>query len=163
VEKSHQELLNAATAEKEKIKKQFARLKKGKSRVVDDLFHGKHVLFFEKNNCLSCANCCKTTSPIFRDVDVKRISKHLKIKETVFVDTYLRVDEDGDHVLKSTPCSFLDQTDNTCSIYDFRPLACAEYPHTNRKNMIQILDLTLRNTEICPAVASMALEIGCNK
>lgn len=70
------------------------------------------------------------------------------------------MDEDGDYVLKNSPCSFLDESDNTCSIYEFRPLACAEYPHTDRKNMIQILDITSKNAEICPAVASIVLEIN---
>jgi uncharacterized protein len=56
--------------------------------------------------------------------------------------------------LKSSPCPFLD-SDNYCRIYDDRPKACREYPHTNRKKMIQILDLTYRNTLVCPAVLEM--------
>jgi uncharacterized protein len=54
-------------------------------------------------------------------------------------------------VLKSSPCAFLG-ADNYCSIYEARPRACREYPHTNRKKMHQILDLTMRNTQVCPAV-----------
>jgi len=46
--------------------------------------------------------------------------------------------------------------DNTCNIYDVRPKACREYPHTDRKNMTQIMSLTFRNTLVCPAVAEMA-------
>jgi Fe-S-cluster containining protein len=42
--------------------------------------------------------------------------------------------------------------DNECLIYDVRPKACSEYPHTNRKKFIQIANLTLNNTEVCPAV-----------
>jgi len=44
------------------------------------------------------------------------------------------------------------QEDNTCAVYDVRPRACKEYPHTNRKNIQQILPLTVRNAEVCPAV-----------
>ena len=36
-----------------------------------------------------------------------------------------------------------------------RRTACREYPHTNRKRFYQILDLSLKNTEICPAVADV--------
>ena len=79
----------------------------------------------------------------------------MRMKAAEFTDTYLRVDEDDDWVLKSSPCAFLDEQ-NYCTIYDVRPLACREYPHTDRKNMHQILDLTYRNTLICPAVAEMA-------
>lgn len=45
---------------------------------------------------------------------------------------YLRVDEDNDKVFKSMPCPFLGE-DNLCSIYDIRPKACREFPHTDRK------------------------------
>jgi hypothetical protein len=41
--------------------------------------------------------------------------------------------------------------DNTCLIYDVRPKACSEYPHTNRRKFIQLADLTIKNTEVCPA------------
>jgi Fe-S-cluster containining protein len=70
----------------------------------------------------------------------------------------LRLDEDSDYVLKQSPCTFL-QDDNTCSIYEIRPLACREYPHTDRKNMHQILDLTEKNILICPAVSKIVNEI----
>lgn len=160
MEKVHKQLLEKARSEKENIRKKWARLKKGKSKEVDALFHERHANFFKNNDCLSCANCCKTTSPIFRDIDIKRISRQLKIKENTFIENYLRRDEDQDYVLKSAPCVFLDMSNNMCRIYDFRPLACSEYPHTDRKNMIQILDLTLRNTEICPAVASIAIQLS---
>jgi hypothetical protein len=53
-------------------------------------------------------------------------------------------------VLKSVPCTFLD-SDNKCFIYDVRPKACREFPHTDRKKFNQITDLTLLNVAICPA------------
>ena len=111
-----------------------------------------HNKEFEKTDCLTCANCCKTTSPIFSIGDIDRISKHLKMKVLDFTNQYLVRDEDDFYVLKTAPCSFLDETDNTCFIYDVRPRACKEYPHTDRRKFSQISDLTLKNTEICPAV-----------
>lgn len=151
--------LTNAIQEKELLKKTFQRLKSKKNKEVDDLFHQLHTKTFHKMDCLACANCCKTTSPIFRDVDIKRIAKHLRLKENQFIKSYLKMDEENDYVLQSSPCSFLDD-DNTCSIYEFRPLACREYPHTDRKNMFQILDLTLKNTLVCPAVAKISSEIA---
>ena len=68
-----------------------------------------------------------------------------------FTNQYLQRDEDDFMVLKSAPCSFLDLKNNECTIYDVRPKACAEYPHTNRRKFIQITDLTIENTSICPA------------
>lgn len=145
-------LLEKAIKDKQEIKKATLKLKSVKR--LDDVFRVAHEAEFKKRDCLNCANCCKTTSPIFRDTDVKRIAKHLRLKENQFIDNYLRIDEDSDLVLKTSPCAFLEE-DNTCSIYEYRPLACREYPHTNRKNMYQILELTAANTQICPAVAAI--------
>ena len=106
---------------------------------------------FEKIDCLTCANCCKTTSPILYQNDIERLSKSLRMKPGDFIEQYLRVDEDHDYVLKSSPCPFLG-SDNYCSVYENRPRACREYPHTHRKKMVQIMDLTFKNTFVCPAV-----------
>jgi Fe-S-cluster containining protein len=77
-----------------------------------------------------------------------------------FEAAYLRRDEDGDLVLQSAPCPFLDLGDHRCSIYEDRPAACREYPHTDRKHMAAILPLTARNAHVCPAVAEIALRIA---
>lgn len=150
--------LDLAVENSKIYEKTLQRLKKKKPKFIDELFEDLHNKAFNKIDCLTCANCCKTTSPIFRDVDIKRIAKRFRINEMQFISTYLRMDEDRDYVLKTSPCSFLG-ADNKCDIYEDRPLACREYPHTNRKNMFQILDLTLKNTEICPAVAQILEQI----
>jgi uncharacterized protein len=141
-----------AIAQKKSNKKLIQRLKKMPEKEVDGLFHELHEAVFEEVDCLKCANCCKTTSPIFRDVDIERLAKRLRMNVSDFIERYLRKDEDNDYVLKSSPCAFLND-DNTCSVYEDRPKACREYPHTDRKKMHQILNLTLKNTEICPAVS----------
>jgi Fe-S-cluster containining protein len=137
--------------EKEKESKQFFKmLKRRTPKQLDYLVSDLHEKEFQKTDCLTCANCCKTTSPIFTHDDIKRISKHLKLKEIKFIEQYLDSDEDDFMVLKEMPCTFLD-TDNSCFIYDVRPKACKEYPHTNRRKFIQLAELTVKNTEICPA------------
>jgi hypothetical protein len=157
----YQAILDEAKANLPALKKKIVSLKKTNNRILDTQFHTAHVKTFKGIDCLSCANCCKTTSPIFRKVDIDRISKSIGMKSGKFEDEFLRIDEDGDFVLKSSPCYFLGN-DNKCSIYDVRPLACREYPHTDRKNMFQILDLTAKNVEICPAVAKIVTEIEGN-
>ncbi len=135
-------------------KKFLQRLEKQDSRKVDDAFHQVHEDVFAETDCLTCANCCKTTSPIFYQTDIDRASRFMRMKPGDFVEKYLRIDEDNDYVLKSSPCAFLG-ADNYCSIYEARPKACREYPHTDRKKMVQIMDLTARNTLVCPAVLEM--------
>ena len=58
-------------ADKNKVLKQLPRL---------------HEEAFEKIDCLQCAACCKNYSPRFKTPDVKRISKHLGMKESVFIE-----------------------------------------------------------------------------
>lgn len=135
-------------------RKFLAALKKKDSRKVDDVFHQTHEDVFETYDCLTCANCCKTTSPIFYQNDIERVAKALKMKPGDFIVKYLRIDEDKDYVLKSSPCPFLD-AENYCMVYEDRPKACREYPHTDRKKMVQITDLTFKNTMVCPAVFEM--------
>src|SRR6478672_115616 len=108
-----------------------------------------HEEAFEKVNCLDCAACCRNYSPRFKTPDVKRISKHLGLKESVFIEQYLRVDEDGDFVVKSSPCPFLG-ADNACSIYDVRPSDCARFPYTDEDVIIRRQPLTLKNSSFCP-------------
>lgn len=158
MEKEYQENIDKAGEQKEEIKRVFNQLKRKKPKNLDDLFQEQHEKVFAKIDCLLCANCCKTTSPIFRDIDIKRISKKLKMSEAVFERTYLKTDEDNDWVLKTAPCHFLG-SDNNCGIYEFRPQACRDYPHTDRKKIVQVLDLTERNATICPAVAEIAMEV----
>jgi len=154
----YQKELDDAIELKEEIVKAFKKLSKKKHNKVDEVFHELHEEVFEEIDCLSCGNCCKTTSPIFRSVDVKRIAKKMKMSSPDFEKQYLKKDDEGDWVLKTAPCAFL-HDDNSCGIYDYRPQACREYPHTDRKRMISILPLTLRNVEICPAVAKIAVQI----
>ncbi len=106
---------------------------------------------FEAIDCLKCGNCCRRHSPRFKTPDIKRISKHLKMKEGTFIETYLRLDNDGDYVVKSSPCPFLGE-DNYCGIYEQRPGDCARYPYTAEDVLIKRPQLTLKNSELCPIV-----------
>lgn len=130
-------------------KKQIRKLKANKNLSI--LTREKHAEVFAGIDCLGCANCCKTTGPLFTTRDIERIAKHLQLSYQDFVSQYLREDEDGDLVLQKVPCPFL-QSDNHCLIYEVRPKACREYPHTDAHHQNKIFSLTLKNAEICPAV-----------
>ena len=136
----------------------FAKLKKKPPKKLDYLMQELHEAEFERTDCLDCANCCKTTGPLFTDKDIKRIAKFFKMKEQQFIETYLRLDEENDYVLQTVPCTFLG-ADNYCSIYEVRPKACREFPHTDRKKFQQISNLTLKNVAICPAAYNIVEEM----
>jgi Fe-S-cluster containining protein len=135
------------SADRQKMYKQFLQ-KADKNNVLKQL-PDLHEEAFSTIDCLKCANCCKNYSPRFKTPDVKRISKHLKLRESEFIDRYLKVDEDGDFVAKSIPCPFLG-TDNFCSIYEQRPSDCHRFPYTDEDVFIKRQQLTLKNSSFCP-------------
>lgn len=133
-QKQYKQLL--LKADKNKLLKQLPRL---------------HNEAFAKIDCMACARCCKGYSPRFKTPDIKRISKHLQMKEGAFIETYLRMDEDGDYVTQQQPCPFL-QSDNACGIYDERPSDCVRFPYTDEDVMFKRPQITLKNSEFCPIV-----------
>ncbi|HMZ46910.1 MAG TPA: YkgJ family cysteine cluster protein [Chitinophagaceae bacterium] len=137
------------SAENQKSYKFFLQ-KADKSKLIKQLPQ-LHEEAFKTIDCLQCAACCKNYSPRFKTTDIKRISKHLKLKESIFIDTYLTIDTDGDYVLKSAPCSFLGK-DNSCTIYEQRPSDCKRFPYTDEDVLLKRTNLTLKNASFCPAV-----------
>ncbi len=106
---------------------------------------------YNKIDCLSCAACCKSYSPRFKTPDIKRIAKHLSLKEGQFIEQYLHLDEEGDYVVNSKPCPFLG-SDNYCSIYEIRPSDCARFPYADEDVILKRQALTLKNATFCPIV-----------
>lgn len=115
-----------------------------------------HEEAFEKIDCLSCAACCKNYSPRFKQPDIKRIAKRLRLKEGELVARYLKLDEDNDYVLQKEPCPFL-AADNTCDIYEDRPSDCRRYPYTDEDVFLKRTNITLKNATFCP-IAFTVLE-----
>ena len=155
----YDEFKQRALGKQEQFKKTLKNLKRLRDNEVDGLFHSAHDRAFEEINCLDCALCCKHVGPMWTGQDIKRVAKAFKLKEKEFESEYLRIDEDGDYVFKSMPCPFLLE-DNKCMIYDIRPKACREYPHTDRRKMKQLFKLTLKNSSHCPAVEKILDDLG---
>jgi Fe-S-cluster containining protein len=137
------------SADHQKLYKQFLN-RANKNKVLKAL-PALHDEAFEKIDCLQCGNCCKGFSPRFKTPDIKRIAKHLKMKDGNFINQYLFVDSEGDHVLRTKPCSFLGE-DNYCSIYEVRPSDCARFPYTDEDVLLKRPNLTQKNSTFCPAV-----------
>jgi Fe-S-cluster containining protein len=133
--------------ERQKIYKQY--LQRASKNTVLKQLPDLHEEAFDKVDCLQCANCCKNFSPRFKTPDVKRISKLLRLRESDFIETYLKVDEDGDYVANTAPCPFLG-ADNYCSIYEDRPSDCRRFPYTDEDVIIKRQPLTLKNSTFCP-------------
>lgn len=152
------ETIAIAKKEKDQNEALFDQFQTMSNTQVDHLMEDSHDEVFAEHDCLTCANCCKTTSPIIEPIDIDRIALALNMKPVEFKIEYLIIDEDGDYVFYQSPCPFLEE-DNRCRVYEHRPRACREYPHTNRKKAVQIRDLTIKNSSICPAVSMILSKI----
>lgn len=150
----YKKIIQQATSKKAENKKFFERLKKLQPRDLDKVTNQLHDEAFEHIDCLQCANCCDTTGPLLKDRDIERLAAATKMKLSAFTEKYLRIDEDQDYIFKSHPCPFLGH-DKYCSVYDSRPKACAEYPHTQQNKVYSKLRITYLNSMICPAVAEV--------
>jgi uncharacterized protein len=136
----------------------FRRLKKRPPAGIDDEIKELDEKIFSKIDCLKCANCCKTISPVFKERDITRLSAHFKVRPSEFVSKYLYLDSDGDYVVNSAACPFL-SADNSCSVYEIRPFACRSYPHTATLSLNKSATLMAKNSAVCPAVYEITAEL----
>lgn len=148
----YKKIIDKAEKIKTENKKFLDKLKKLSPKDLDLTTNELHDVAFEQIDCLQCANCCATTGPLLLNKDIDRLAKALKLKPSIFAEQYLKIDEDNDYVFKQMPCMFLGN-DKYCSVYQDRPNACREFPHTQQRNILQKLKITYLNTTICPAVA----------
>jgi uncharacterized protein len=150
---------NKKTEKAESHKKLINKLKKANDKKLNQLADQIHEAVFSQIDCLDCANCCKSIPPIINETDIRRISKHLGLKATDFKDKYVKYDDDMDLVMNCSPCPFL-QSDNKCQIYEYRPKACSEYPHTGNFEFAKNIRLHAINSKYCPAVFHILEEIS---
>ncbi len=136
---------------KREQRKFIDRLKRENTKKLNQRADELHEEVFKEISCLDCTNCCSTIPPIVNRTDASRIAKNLGMKSSKFQSEYLHEDEDGDMVMKTTPCPFLQQ-DHTCLIYEVRPKACREYPYTDNFEFADHLQLHKENIVYCPAV-----------
>mgnify|MGYP003575452851 CR=1 FL=1 len=128
------------------LKKLDETVPRAMSRIVAE----EDAKVWEKVDCTTCANCCKTMTPVFTKADVKRAATHLRMSPKAFFDKWLMVEDDSGNTVNVTqPCQFL--VDDKCSIYEVRPRDCAEFPHHNKKPFDLYNETFIQNVRRCPA------------
>lgn len=143
--------LPKAAAMKTPVWKAFFAKNKQRLMKMDRQIREIHDEVTARTNCLECGNCCRSLGPMILPGDVDAMCRTLRMKTADFIEKYLKTDEDGDLIFRSMPCPFLDG-ENYCSVYENRPKACREYPHTDHKKFYQIYDLSIKNAATCPIV-----------
>lgn len=111
-----------------------------------------HRQAFEIVDCTRCANCCKTMTVELNQADIERIARHLNMPAAAFIETYLEpAEQQNRYRIREQPCPFLG-SDDRCTIYDVRPTACREYPHTGKEGFTTRTIGHANNALVCPAV-----------
>jgi Fe-S-cluster containining protein len=136
---------------KKRLRGFLTRLEKKDHRGLDRRIQEADKAVWGKTDCLDCANCCKTMSPTYTQVDIRRISAHLGMTAKEFREKWLYKDKNGDWMNVKQPCQFLDLSTNMCGIYSVRPKDCAGFPHHTKKKMVDYMHVYKQNIEYCPA------------
>ena len=150
------ELADVVKAQKADNDKFIKHIKMIKNINLDRQAQALHEEFTAKIDCLECGNCCRGLGPRLIYRDIENMARDQRMKPEQFMELYIRRDEDGDLIFKNMPCPFLND-DNHCLIYEKRPKACLEYPHTDHKKFVQILAMTFKNSAYCP-IAYLVME-----
>jgi Fe-S-cluster containining protein len=90
-------------------------------------------------DCTKCpAYCCSYDQIEVKELDVRRLVKHLEIDRETFLRRYTK---DGDElpILRhrkdkyfGSVCVFLDRKTRRCTVYEARPNVCRTYPDRPR-------------------------------
>jgi uncharacterized protein len=83
-------------------------------------------------DCTACANCCRVTEVGITEKDIEKLAKFVGTSEPEFVEQFTALDGSGARILKRNEggCVFLEG--NLCSVYEARPVNCANFPHLVR-------------------------------
>lgn len=100
-------------------------------------------------DCTSCGNCCREIFPLMTADDVEKMARGLNItKNELLISTQ---PAEFDCVsFKSHPCPMLKE--NKCTVYQFRPRDCQEYPHLDKPDFLAGSIGTIENYGTCPII-----------
>ena len=114
---------------------------------IDKIVHQLFQFYSSKIDCTACANCCIVLEKIITTKDLERLTRSLKISKNEFKKKFIKIDGDGDMILKDLPCKFLEN--KRCTIYPYRPYDCRSYPHLHKKEFTTRLLGVIYNYSVC--------------
>jgi len=90
-------------------------------------------------DCTKCpAYCCSYDEIELKEMDIRRLAKHLDLDRDVFMKRYTKRGDDLTILrhhrdkLFGSACVFLDSKTRQCTVYEARPNVCRTYPDRPR-------------------------------
>jgi len=121
------------------------------TRMVDTYVQDLEKKIAASIDCTACGNCCKVLEPPVDNEEVQRLATLKNLSADEFEKEYVgKETATAIHFLKCQPCIFLQS--NSCSIYQYRPASCADYPHLHQPNIKYRWRSLMNNYAMCPIV-----------
>jgi uncharacterized protein len=113
-------------------------------------------------DCTQCGNCCRAFMINVSKAEAEKVAGNLKISLAGFKHNYLEESQQGKLIMKSIPCSFLQE--NKCTVYENRFSGCREFPHLDRPNFTGRLFGIFMYYSTCPIIFNVVeqLKIATN-
>lgn len=124
---------------------------------IDELVHAINARVEPVIDCTQCGACCKTLMINVSPAEAETVAGHLNISTTIFKEKYIEESLQGNFIMSSIPCHFLEGS--KCSIYEHRFSGCREFPHLDRKNFKDRLFGTLMYYAMCPIIFNVVEEL----
>jgi Fe-S-cluster containining protein len=119
------------------------------SELVDQTVHTLNKEISSKIDCTKCGHCCREIQPFMDANDIAQMAEGLKETSEKILAQTKPEDHNCVSFLKK-PCPML--KDNKCTVYQFRPRDCQEYPHLDKPDFLAGSVGTIENYGTCPIV-----------
>lgn len=101
-----------------------------------------------KIDCTKCGNCCKTIMINFEEKETEQVAGMLNITKEEFINKYVERGLGNNLIMKSMPCSFLEN--NMCTVYAQRFEGCRDFPYLHIPGFKKRLAQFYLHIEVCP-------------
>ncbi|MEO5894037.1 MAG: YkgJ family cysteine cluster protein [Ferruginibacter sp.] len=139
-------------------------LKQQDKEWIDSIVHRLNDEVTPQIDCTQCGNCCRSLIIGVTGEETVPVANHLQISVASFKQKYIEESEQGEMVMNTIPCHFLNGT--ICAVYEHRFEPCRDFPHLHKPNFTSRLFGTLMYYEICPiifnVVEKLKVESGFN-
>jgi len=117
---------------------------------VDLQVHELSALITPEIDCTQCGNCCRSLMIQVESHEIDNLSKKLQISENEFIDQYVEKGSEGQMIINTIPCHFLEN--NHCRVYEDRFSGCREFPALHLPHITSRLFTIFMHYGRCPII-----------